>query len=149
MSNRGFSLTEIGALVGFVAAFGVLLGLVMLLFHAHRARGAKIAAISCFAMVAAFVLRATGELPSNNPSAHVARAECRISLDQYTELVTGMSYADAVNIIGCEGTELSRSEIGGIVAVMYMWQNSSLNGSNMNAMFQDDRLISKAQFGLQ
>ena len=29
---------------------------------------------------------------------------------------------------------------------MYSWKNA--NGSNMNAMFQDGRLISKAQFGL-
>jgi hypothetical protein len=30
---------------------------------------------------------------------------------------------------------------------MYAWQNA--DGSNMNAMFQNDRLISKAQFGLR
>lgn len=32
-------------------------------------------------------------------------------------------------------------------AVMYQWVNS--NGSNMNTMFQNDRLIQKAQFGLR
>ena len=30
---------------------------------------------------------------------------------------------------------------------MYMWQNS--DGSNMNAMFQNDKLVNKAQFGLK
>ena len=30
---------------------------------------------------------------------------------------------------------------------MYSWQNG--NGSNMNAMFQGDRLVNKAQFGLR
>jgi hypothetical protein len=38
-------------------------------------------------------------------------------------------------------------ELAGIKTVMYSWQNP--DGSNMNAMFQDDKLVSKAQFMLK
>ena len=65
---------------------------------------------------------------------------------EYTQLTTGMSYRQAVAIIGFPGEELSRVEIAGITTVMYQWMNPT--GANMNAMFQNDRMVQKAQFGL-
>lgn len=72
---------------------------------------------------------------------------------KYLRLQNGMSYRDAVRIIGLEGEEMSRNITPampgyptGIETVMYMWQNPS--GSNMNAMFQNDKLMQKSQFGL-
>jgi hypothetical protein len=66
----------------------------------------------------------------------------------------GMSHSQASLIIGGDGEEMSSSRIEGVPGVMpavetimYHWVNA--NGSNMNAMFQNDRLISKAQFGLK
>jgi hypothetical protein len=59
-----------------------------------------------------------------------------------------MSYAEAVRILGKEGTEVSRNELAGIVTVMYQWE-SRFGVANMNAMFQDDKLVQKAQFGLR
>lgn len=58
----------------------------------------------------------------------------------------GMSYSEVKAIIGVGGEELSRSDIAGFSVVMYSWTNS--NGSNMNAMFQNGSLVSKAQFCL-
>ena len=37
--------------------------------------------------------------------------------------------------------------MAGVSSVMYQWVNA--DGSNMNAMFQNDRLVSKAQMGLE
>lgn len=65
---------------------------------------------------------------------------------EYDRLRDGISYSEAVSIIGTSGDELSRSDLAGISTVMYSWANA--NGSNMNAMFQDGKLITKAQFGL-
>ena len=65
---------------------------------------------------------------------------------EYNQIVEGMSYSDVVRIIGAPGEELSRSDMAGISTVMYSWANSG--GSNMNAMFQNDKLVSRAQFGL-
>lgn len=66
---------------------------------------------------------------------------------QYDQIVNGMTYEQVRSIIGTGGEELSRSDMAGISTVMYSWTNS--NGSNMNAMFQNGRLINKAQFGLR
>jgi hypothetical protein len=66
---------------------------------------------------------------------------------QYDQIFTGMTYAQVRSIIGTSGQELSRSDMAGTTTVMYSWANS--NGSSMNAMFQGDRLINKAQFGLR
>ncbi len=71
----------------------------------------------------------------------------RVTLDAYTRLRTGMTYTQCCAIIGFWGTEISRSDIAGYVTVMYAWQNP--DGSNMNAMFQNGQLVSKAQLGLR
>jgi hypothetical protein len=65
---------------------------------------------------------------------------------EYGRLQEGMTYEEAVEIIGVRGDELSRSDLAGITTVMYSWVND--NGSNMNAMFQNNKLVTKAQFGL-
>ena len=65
-----------------------------------------------------------------------------------------MSCKRVVEIIGVDGEELSSSRTEGVpgvmesvTTVMYSWVNR--DGSNMNAMFQNDKLVQKAQFGLK
>lgn len=77
-----------------------------------------------------------------------------VTFDEYQRIKNGMPYMQVVEIIGDEGEEMSRNKIEGvpgvmesIETVMYQWVNS--NGSNMNAMFQNDKLMQKAQFGLR
>ena len=70
----------------------------------------------------------------------------KLTAEKFAAIKTGMSYAQVKKIIGFEGAELSRSELAGYVTVMYSWSNPG--GSNMNAMFQNGKLIQKAQFGL-
>lgn len=77
-----------------------------------------------------------------------------VIFDEYQQIQNGMSYSSVVSIIGAEGEEMSRNKIDGVPGVMdsvetimYQWVNS--NGSNMNAMFQNDKLMQKAQFGLK
>lgn len=70
-----------------------------------------------------------------------------VTAAEYAQLETGMSYDDAVGVIGAPGEELSSNELAGTRTVMYMWQNR--NGTNMNAMFQNDSLVQKSQFGLE
>jgi hypothetical protein len=65
---------------------------------------------------------------------------------KYERIQDGMTYDQVRAIIGQAGEELSRSDIAGYTTVMYSWKNS--NGSNMNAMFQNGKLVNKAQFGL-
>jgi hypothetical protein len=58
-----------------------------------------------------------------------------------------MSYKEVVKILGTDGEIISESDIGGTKTVMYQWQSSGFG--NMNAMFQNGKLISKSQFGLK
>ena len=77
-----------------------------------------------------------------------------VTFDEYQRIQNGMSYRQVVNTIGVEGEELSRSRLDSIPGVMnsietamYQWVNS--NGSNMNVMLQNDKVIQKAQFGFK
>ena len=69
-----------------------------------------------------------------------------VTMADYRRIDTGMSYRQVRAIIGADGEELSRSDIAQYTTIMYSWKNA--NGSNMNAMFQNGRLVTKAQFGL-
>lgn len=71
----------------------------------------------------------------------------KITMAQFQQIQTGMTYAQVVEILKRDGEELSRSELGGTLTIMYSWKNSDF--SNMNAMFQNDKLTTKAQYGLK
>jgi hypothetical protein len=76
----------------------------------------------------------------------LARVSKGVTYAGYWAVDKGMTYERVCGIIGTEGIEISRSEIAGYTTIMYVWKNR--DGSNMNAMFQDGGLVSKAQFGL-
>ena len=65
----------------------------------------------------------------------------------YLQIRDGMSYNQVVRIIGASGEEMSRNTIAGYTNVMYQWTNNDYSG--MNAIFQNGRLFTKAQFGLR
>jgi hypothetical protein len=79
----------------------------------------------------------------------VVGSSARASLDEFNRIQTGMSYAEVCKIIGGEGTELSRTDVAGTSMVIYAWDGNSVAGANMNATFQNGRLMSKAQMGLK
>lgn len=66
----------------------------------------------------------------------------------YSRIQTGMTYEQVKTILGKDGTEMSSNNIAGYKDAMYQWSGDNF-GANMNAMFQNDKLIQKAQFGLQ
>jgi hypothetical protein len=76
-----------------------------------------------------------------------------VTMEKYNRIRTGSSYWTVTQIVG-PGQELSRSHFPGVpgytdslTTIMYQWINP--DGSNMNAMFQNDKLVQKAQFGLR
>lgn len=70
-----------------------------------------------------------------------------VTMANFNRLKTGMRYAEAVKILGSEGEVMSENEIAGHHTIMYKWDSSGLG--NMNAMFQNGKLVQKAQFGLK
>ena len=77
-----------------------------------------------------------------------------VTKSEFLRIKDGMSYQQVKDIIGQSGEEMSRNVIDGVPGVlertetvMYMWTNP--DGSNMNAMFQNDSLMQKSQFGLE
>jgi hypothetical protein len=92
----------------------------------------------------------TSSIQSGPPSSSEQRGRTDaddISLDDFNRLREGMTYAEVTTILGKQGSEMSRSTLADITTVMYSWEGPGI--ANMNAMFQNDRLISKAQFGLK
>lgn len=74
---------------------------------------------------------------------------CKVSLAKYNKVKTGMSIWQIERDIGCPGKELSRNQIGDLTTIMVGWDGEGSIGANMNATFQHDKLVSKAQFGLK
>lgn len=77
-----------------------------------------------------------------------------VTKSEYESIRDGMSYTEVSRIIDNNGEEISSSKVEGIPGIMpttsikmYMWKNS--DGSNMNAIFENNRLVNKAQFGLK
>jgi len=72
--------------------------------------------------------------------------EPMVTLSEFNRISTGMSYGEACSVIGASGEVMSETEFMGIKTVMYVWSNGI---ANMNAMFQNNELVSKAQLGLR
>jgi hypothetical protein len=76
-----------------------------------------------------------------------------VSKAEFDQLKTGMTYAEASKIIGGPGEVMSESGTEGgdglnIHTVMYMYDGEGSFGANANLMFQKEKLINKAQLGL-
>lgn len=72
-----------------------------------------------------------------------------MSMEEYNKIQTGMTYKKVVEITGGEGTELSSNEIGGYKTIIYKWDGEGSIGANANIIFQNDAVMSKAQYGLK
>ncbi len=77
-----------------------------------------------------------------------------VTLAQFNRIKTGQSYAQVKSIVGVDGAVQSENKtdaipgvMDAITTVMHGWQNP--DGSGMNAMFQNDKLVQKSQFGLR
>jgi hypothetical protein len=111
-------------------------------------------AIICGAVVVALMAFAidvgvgtTGRTRSSTRTASTPSSA--VTMANYLRLSEGISYEEAVRILGRNGVEMSRSDLAGTTTVMYTWEGSGSLGANMNAIFQDGKLVTKAQFGLK
>lgn len=95
----------------------------------------------------------TNSTPSATPNAPtttttpVTKANAGLSMDKYNQLKNGMSYKEAVAVMGSEGEEMSSSEFGKYKTVSYKWSGD--NFQFVFAVFQNDKMLSKSQSGLK
>lgn len=72
-----------------------------------------------------------------------------ITLEEYNQIDTGMTYEQVTEIIGSKGTVTSQSESNGYKIVLITWYGNGVAGSNANVTFTNDKVTGKAQFGLK
>jgi hypothetical protein len=84
-------------------------------------------------------------LPHNAPAAPFVRVAdtggCEVTEKKYLALRNGMSYREAVGVLGCEGTEIHSSMFRNIKTEMFMWRGAGIV-VNMNATFRNGALLS-------
>lgn len=71
-----------------------------------------------------------------------------ISLNEYNQIETGMSYDEVKEIVGSAGTISSQVESGGYKIIIVTWYGNGVAGSNANVTFTNDEVTAKAQVGL-
>lgn len=76
-----------------------------------------------------------------------ASGTATISLSEYDKIQTGDSYSQVVKIIGGPGDCLSSLDAGGFKTSMYAWYGAD-GFSTATVLFQNDKVITKSQFGL-
>ncbi len=79
-----------------------------------------------------------------NPS----EIETRITLHEYDDIRVGMSYEDIVDIIWGTWLVFNRTEAWWQVFATYMYYGDD-RGANANFIFQNNKLINKAQYWLK
>lgn len=72
-----------------------------------------------------------------------------ITMDEYNQIETGMSYNEVKEIIGSEGELTSTSSVSGYTVAIYTWYGNGVAGSNANVTFTNDEVTGKAQVGLK
>ncbi len=108
----------------------------------------RLPGIGCLGVLILIALAVMVAERNQKPDGSVERpAAKRITIADYEMLREGMSYEEAARAIGQYGLELSASNVLGYRTVTYIWRNE--DGSNITAIFQNDRLTSKGQFGLR
>lgn len=72
-----------------------------------------------------------------------------ISLEEYNQIETGMTYEEVVEIVGSKGTISSQTEANGISIIIITWYGNGVAGSNANVTFTNNSVSGKAQVGLK
>lgn len=97
----------------------------------------------CTAVMVAGVASTTSTTTSSNSA--------KITLDKFNQLESGMTYEQVKAIIGGDGELAGESGKKGdaIHIVSYKYKGSGITGANASLMFQDEKLVNKAQAGLK
>ncbi|WP_336883818.1 DUF3862 domain-containing protein [Priestia koreensis] len=89
--------------------------------------------------------------PATLAKKETPKADGAINKEKFDQLKDGMSYEQVVALVGDEGTLMSETGQKGtsLYTAMYEFPADGSFGANVSLMFQGDKLMNKAQFGLQ
>lgn len=74
--------------------------------------------------------------------------ECYITLEEFNKIENGMTYDQVKNIVGCEGTVNSDTEVENFKMTVYSWYGKD-RISNAIVDIENNKLVNKTQIGLQ
>ena len=115
-------------------AFGKLVVLLLFLF-------------SFISIVAGHGLRAVSSGGFESLSAANFGAQADLTMAKYRRIKNGMSYQQVVDILGADGKEISRSEVGQTVIITVEWKGEDYKVIYCN--FTNDRVSFKSQANLE
>lgn len=72
-----------------------------------------------------------------------------ITMAEFNQIQTGMTYDEVVAIVGSPGEVVSTSTVGGYTVTMVSWYGDSYSGANANVTFSNGEVTAKAQVGLK
>lgn len=72
-----------------------------------------------------------------------------ITLAEYSQIKNGMTYDEVCDIVGGAGRVVSEAGTGRYYSFVVVWDGAgSTIGANANVLFQNGKVVSKAQAGL-
>jgi len=71
----------------------------------------------------------------------------KLTMAAFRQVQTGMKKPEVFGILGNKAELVSENRIGGITTEMWVWSGDW--GANCNVMFQNGKVMQKAQFGLK
>lgn len=89
-----------------------------------------------------------GSSPSSSPSKG-SGSSAKVTLAQYNDVKTGMTYDEVIEKLGGEGEEISTTEVGSYSTGVYKWDGDGEDYASVTLIFQNKKLISKSQYGLK
>lgn len=72
-----------------------------------------------------------------------------ITMEEYNQIDTGMSYDEVKEIVGSSGEVSAQSEVSGYKIIIVTWYGNGSAGSNANVTFTNNKVSAKAQVGLK
>ena len=72
-----------------------------------------------------------------------------ITMAEFNQIQTGMTYEEVVAIVGSPGEIISTSTVAGYTVTMISWYGDAYSGANANVTFSNGEVTAKAQIGLK
>ncbi|MCM1112189.1 MAG: hypothetical protein NC399_02925 [Muribaculum sp.] len=143
---------------GFIGILGLILSLIGMT-QKDRNHGMAIAGIvlNAVAVIIMILIFAAGSSVGSSQPANSVREAVEsaqeeekdfITYEEFDSIENGMTYEQVVDIVGYDGTVMSSVDLANINTTMYCWYG--VDGiTNANVTFQNNAVVSKAQFGLK